>query len=82
METDKITLYDLAIFQKEEEISVFHKLNFTRTSGGQDKFRDCFKKSLHDLPSIRNVQQTLRLLLDKKEAWPLSIGNGTIMVIH
>jgi len=82
METDKITLYDLAIFQKEEEISVFHKLNFTRTSGGQDKLRDCFKKSLHDLPSIRNVQQTLRLLLDKKEAWPLSISNGTIMVIH
>ena len=39
METDKTTLNDLAVFHHEEEFSIFHKLNFTRTVGGREKLK-------------------------------------------
>ncbi len=34
MELDITTYNDLSIFQHEEEFSIFHKLNFTRTTEG------------------------------------------------
>ena len=46
METDKTTLNDLAVFHHDEEFSIFHKLNFTRTVGGREKLRHIFSKSL------------------------------------
>jgi DNA mismatch repair protein MutS len=82
METDKTTLYDLSIFEHEEEFSIFHKLNLTRTVGGRDKLKSILNKSLSDLASIRDVQKTLQLILEKKEEWPLSISNGSVMMIH
>ena len=36
MEIDNITYEDLSLFNKEEEFSIFHKLDFTRTRGGKD----------------------------------------------
>jgi DNA mismatch repair protein MutS len=81
METDKTTLNDLAIFQHEEEFSIFHKLNLTRTVGGREKLKYILNKSLSDLASIRDVQKTLQLILEKKEEWPLSISNGSILMI-
>jgi DNA mismatch repair protein MutS len=82
METDKTTLNDLSIFNHEEEFSVFSKLNFTRTVGGREKLRQIFSKSLNDIQSINDVQKTLQLLLAKESQWPLSISNGSIMMIH
>ena len=82
METDKTTLNDLAVFQHDEEFSIFNKLNFTRTVGGREKLKSIFSKSLYDIVSIQNVQRTLKLILDKKEEWPLTISNGSIMVIY
>ena len=32
MQIDKISFNDISIFHQEEEFSIFHKLNFTRTS--------------------------------------------------
>ena len=49
METDKTTLNDLSIFNYEEEFSVFNKLNLTRTTGGREKLRQIFTKSLNDI---------------------------------
>jgi DNA mismatch repair protein MutS len=82
METDKTTLNDLAVFQHDEEFSIFNKLNFTRTVGGREKLKLIFSKSLGDIASIQNVQKTLQIILDKKEEWPLIISNGSIMVIY
>ena len=82
METDKTTLNDLSIFNREDEFSVFNKLNLTRTIGGREKLRQIFSKSLNDIESINNVQKTLQLILEKHEQWPLFISNGSVMMIH
>lgn len=82
METDKTTLNDLSIFNHEEEFSIFHKLNFTRTIGGQEKLKNIFNKSLSDTASIQNVQKTLQLFINNKEKWPVMISNGSVLMIH
>ena len=82
METDKTTLNDLAIFQHDEEHSIFHKLNFTRTVGGREKLKSIFSKSAGDMASIQNIQKTLQLILEKKDEWPLIISNGSVMMIY
>lgn len=82
MQTDKTTLNDLSIFNHEEEFSVFNKLNLTRTVGGREKLRQIFSKSLNDIESINNVQKTLQLILEKESQWPVSISNGSVMMIH
>lgn len=82
METDQTTLNDLAVFQHNDEFSIFHKLNLTRTVGGREKLKHIFNKSLTDISSIQNVQKTLQLFIEKKEEWPLTISNGSILMIH
>ncbi len=82
METDKTTLNDLAVFQHDEEFSIFHKLDFTRTIGGREKLKSIFSKSAGDLDSIKNVQRTLQLIGEKKDDWPLYISNGSVMMIY
>lgn len=82
METDKTTLNDLSIFSYRDEFSVFDKLNLTRTTGGREKLRRIFNKSLSDIDSIKDVQDTLLLILEKHELWPLSISNGSVMMIY
>jgi DNA mismatch repair ATPase MutS len=82
METDKTTLNDLSVFNHEEEFSIFHKLDFTRTAGGREYLKNIFSRSHASVESINGVQQTLKLFIEKKQDWPLSISNGTIMVIQ
>lgn len=82
METDKTTLNDLSIFNSEDEFSVFSKLNLTRTTGGREKLRYIFSHSLSDIDSIKNVQDTLTLIIREKQQWPLSVSNGSVMMIY
>ncbi len=82
METDKTTLNDLSIFNHEDEFSVFNKLNLTRTTGGREKLRQIFNHSLNDINSIKDVQKTLRLILEKQDQWPLSVSNGSVLMIY
>jgi DNA mismatch repair ATPase MutS len=82
METDKTTLNDLSIFNHEDEFSVFSKLNLTRTTGGREKLRLIFNSSLNDIQAIKNVQKTLKLILEKQSQWPLTISNGSVLMIH
>jgi DNA mismatch repair ATPase MutS len=82
METDKTTLHDLSIFNHEDEFSVFNKLNLTRTTGGREKLRQIFSKSLSDISSIENVQKTLQLILEKRDHWPLFVSNGSVLMIY
>ena len=52
MNADKTTLNDLAIFAHEEEQSVFHHLDFTRTLGGRDWLNYFLSNPLSTLKEI------------------------------
>jgi DNA mismatch repair ATPase MutS len=82
METDKTTLQDLSIFNHEDEFSVFNKMNLTRTTGGREKLRQIFNHSLNDIDSIKNVQKTLKLILEKRDQWPIFVSNGSVLMIY
>lgn len=82
MEIDKITYEDLSLFSHEAEFSIFHKLDFTRTTGGKDLLLDYFNRPFSKLEHILETQQVLVLMLGKLDKWPSSISNGTIMVME
>jgi DNA mismatch repair protein MutS len=82
MEIDQTTLSDLSIFNAEEEFSVFNKLNLTRTVGGREQMRYNLSKPLSDLALIKGIQQTLQVIIQKEQLWPMRISNGTIMVVE
>ncbi len=82
METDKTTLTDLSVFNTEEEFSVFHKLNLTRTTAGRERLRINFNTPLQSIEAIEGIQQTLQVILRSQQLWPLQVTNGTIMVIE
>ncbi|HLK29838.1 MAG TPA: hypothetical protein VKT28_14765 [Puia sp.] len=82
MEIDKTTYDDLAIFNGEEESSVFSKLNFTQTLGGRDWLLRFFQEPFNTIQQISDTQKTLSLILKNENEWPASITNGTVMVIE
>ena len=81
MIVDQYTYLDLSIFHPEEEFSVFHRMNFTRTDGGKDWLMRYFREPFSDLRKIRNTQTGIRIILEKLDQWPTSITNGTIMML-
>ena len=82
METDKTTLNDLAIFNAEEDFSVFNYLDCTLTTNGKDQLRKNLSTPLNGMEAIVAIQNTVRLIDQKKDQWPKQISNGTIMVIE
>ncbi|MEP6713689.1 MAG: DNA mismatch repair protein MutS, partial [Ferruginibacter sp.] len=82
MEIDKTTLNDLAIFNTEEEFSVFNKLNCTLTIRGKEQLKKNLNTPLATVQAINGVQQSLQLIIKKSALWPAQISNGTIMVIE
>jgi len=83
MQADKTTLTDLSIFSHDEEHSVFHYLNFTRTVGGKEWLRYFLSNPLSDLQSIVQTQQTIKKFLAIHTQWNSTlVSNGTIMVIE
>ncbi len=82
MLADKTTLNDLSIFHHEEELSVFHHLNFTRTLSGKDWLRQMLSRPMGDIRLISGVQTIIKDLLPFVHSWPETITNGTMMVIE
>jgi DNA mismatch repair protein MutS len=82
MEIDKTTLTDLVIFDREDEFSIFNKINFTITSRGKEQLRINLLNPLTDVASIANVQQTILAIKANKVNWPIIISNGTVMVVE
>lgn len=82
MQVDKTTLADLSIFHSEEEQSVFHHLNHTQTNGGREYLRHLLGNPLSTLDEIQDTQLTLKQLIEVTKDWPLTVTNGTIMVIE
>jgi DNA mismatch repair protein MutS len=81
MQIDKITINDISIFQSEEEFSIFHKLNFTKTVGGKEWLRRFFTEPHHDLKRIMGTQTIIKALLSHIDDWPQEITNGTIIMM-
>ena len=82
METDKITLADLSIFNQEEEFSFFNKLNMCTTSRGREQLYNNFCTPLKNVAEVYGVQQTIQCIINSQQLWPKQISNGTIMVIE
>ena len=82
MEIDKTTLNDLSIFTGDEDFSIFSKLNHTLTSNGKAQLKRNLATPLQTQEAINDVQKVLQLILQEEPHWPLTISNGTIMVVE
>lgn len=82
MQIDKTTYTDLSVFSHEEEFSVFHKINFTRTNGGKEWLRWMMSEPAGELAKILDTQKIIRLIHARLDQWPPLITNGTMMVME
>ena len=82
MQLDNTTYNDISVFHQEEEFSIFHKLDFTRTVYGKDWLRRFFSEPHHDLKKILGTQTIIRTLGEHLNEWPSEISNGTLLVIE
>jgi len=82
MEIDKTTYDDLSIFNGEDDSSVFHKLDFTRTIGGRNCLMKYFQQPFSTTRQITDTQKILSIILANEEDWASSITNGTVMVVE
>lgn len=82
MEIDLTTYEDLSLYSHEEEFSIFHKLNFTQTTGGKDCLLQYFNNPFSRVEPILETQKLLSVVLAKIDQWPSTISNGTIMVME
>jgi len=82
MHLDTTTYNDISVFHQEEEFSIFHKLNFTRTVYGKEWLRHFFSEPHHDLKKILGTQKIIRTLNEHLDEWPSEITNGTLLVIE
>jgi len=81
MNIDKQSFSDISIFHQEEEYSIFHKMDFTRTVGGREWLRKFFSEPHDDLKKIRGTQRVIRTFMEHVKDWPTDISNGTILVM-
>jgi DNA mismatch repair protein MutS len=81
MQIDKTSFSDISIFHPEEEFSIFHKLNFTRTLGGKEWLRKFFTEPHDELKKILGTQKVIRTLMEHVKDWPDDITNGTVLVM-
>ena len=82
MQIDDISFNDISIFHAEEEFSIFHKLNFTRTAGGKEWLRKFFSEPHSDLKKITGTQKVIRTLMEHVNDWPTDITNGTVLMME
>ena len=57
MEIDKTTLKDLNIFNNEDDFSIFSKINFTKTSNGQEKLKINLATPLKNIDAINESEK-------------------------
>lgn len=81
MQIDNTSFSDISIFHQEEEFSIFHKLNFTRTVGGREWLRKFFSEPHNDLKKIIGTQKVIRTFMEHVKDWPTDISNGTVLVM-
>lgn len=82
MQIDKISFNDISIFHHEENYSIFHRLNFTRTEGGKEWLRRYFSTPFSDINKIKGTQKIIKKLMERIDEWPEEISNGTVLVMY
>lgn len=82
MQVDKTTLYDLSVFNSEEEYSLFNQVDYCRTNEGKAILKKTFASPLSNIDEIKDVQQILSFYQSKLDTWPARITNGTLLVIE
>jgi len=82
MELDNTTYNDLSLLHSEEEFSIFHRINFTKTVEGRGWLLKYYTNPFSDPGKITDTQQILKSILHKLSEWPASISNGTVMVME
>lgn len=82
MQVDKITQLDLSLFSTDENLSIFHLLNYTTTSRGKDYLHYILNNPLSTLAEIEDAQNTIQQLQLLLPRWKHTINNGTLMVIE
>ena len=81
MQIDNTSFSDISIFHHEEEYSIFHKLNFTRTTGGKEWLRKFFSEPHSDVKKIIGTQKIIRTFMEHVKDWPDAITNGTVLMM-
>lgn len=81
MQIDDTSFKDISVFHHEEDYSIFHKLNFTRTEGGKMWLRRYFSTPFSDISKIRATQSIIKKLIERIDEWPTDITNGTVLVM-
>ncbi|SFQ37510.1 MutS-related protein [Parafilimonas terrae] len=82
MHIDKTTLYDLSIFDHNEEQSLMHHLNFCKTSNGVIWLEYYLKTTLSSIAEIEERQQVLQQIIAVHNQWPEIITNGSVLMIE
>ncbi|MBM3441269.1 MAG: DNA mismatch repair protein MutS [Bacteroidetes bacterium] len=82
MQIDPTTYADLSIFLAEEDSSIFHRLDFTRTQSGKDILLQAFKHPLKTQEEIQATQAILQAIREKISQWPERVTNGTLLVVE
>lgn len=81
MQIDNTTYNDISVFSVDEEFSIFHKLNFTRTSVGKAWLKYFFSDPFDDIQKIISTQKVIKSFIPHAENLPEDITNGTIMMV-
>jgi len=81
MQIDKQSFNDISIFHPEEEFSIFHKLNFTRTVGGKEWLKKFFCEPHNSVEKIIGTQKIIRTFMENVKDWPTGITNGTVLMM-
>jgi DNA mismatch repair protein MutS len=81
MQIDSVTYNDISVFSADEEFSIFHKLNFTRTSIGKEWLKNYFSQPFDDIQQIFGTQQVIKAFIPHVGNLPEDVTNGTIMMI-
>ncbi len=79
---DKTTLYDLAIFDYNEEQSVLHHINFCKTVNGKLWLEYYLRTTLSSIKEIEDRQLLLQRIIQVHSYWPEIISNGSILMIE
>ncbi|PZP51406.1 MAG: DNA mismatch repair protein MutS [Pseudopedobacter saltans] len=81
MQIDQQTLNDLGIFNRIEENSIFHLLNFTVTSYGREQLQLLLAKPMPSIEQINERQKVIRYFTELIPIWTRRITNGTLLLI-
>ena len=82
MQIDKTTYNDISVFSADEEFSIFHRVNFTRTSIGKEWLKHFFTQPFGDLQQVLATQKVIKAFLPHVGQLPEDITNGTILVMN